>query len=1051
MRLILTFIISIGINVYLPAQIVNDNKDKGETYTLIQSNWAGLSKDSNCIFDVDSRSFDQFLVRAIKRNSNSKEFEFRPSAIHSMDVFMQYFQRLEYGVGTKKIAILPFFICDQEVLTLNIFVFDFSQGKLTNSFSLNVVDNSNSIYQIAQQASEWISKNANQKSKSFISTSVFDACIYKYQLDYFYKLFKHNQENISTQEYEVGKKTYGLPEIKGGLGKYLSTLNYQYCDDLRANLEKEDPTHFTNKLKRHEKSYPNLIKLMTHIDLYEDYQIRNYVDRDQMKKALLLSKKNLFLQSEEMIPKKERKKYHEEFRHYKIIRRLGRATDFLANCENIFQHAQDLESKGFILEASSIYFEILENQDINKYFHQLKFRSGKEEYMICASLKEYSWIELDRIRRLLKYNYNELLEKGDDFWNKQKYDQAFLAYSQADSLNQGLSYYAQSKIKLCSDKIKLREKREYLGFVKMDINSILGKKFNHPDPDIAGGSTRTFKIDEDRITLILENDTLNNYSSNSLYINRNYLKNGIKPFNASPYDARLDNRLVECIIDIYNKYQKEIKEVRINYYGATDTISLTSLDKEEVLDVFEKNILKDTVYSRSLDESFIINKLFKNKNFYNTYGYPSENLLIAYLRARYKRDLHQEKYAPFVPDSIISTYIFPEVALTEDAQYREVKTEISIILSSPSDTPIEEFDLEVIDSTNRLNMKEDSENAFEELDKQPIFVDSFNILNTPFEALIIQEHEIDGKENVLIFPNDQDGDGILDKFDKCPGHYGEWRNKGCPLDLDSDGDGIIDRLDKCPGKYGNKGSDGCPNVSLVKFFKQDRALFFESKKRFFDFSYSFVEYPVYNILENLDPLMYGDSILYPTITSIRDVTTTTTTIDTINNITTTTTITRPKKVTDTTGQVSREIFDLKLNPLEKIYYFNIGINTKTWLLNFDFSQRRSEALSEQKINLTLGSSSYLINSRVQFSISVGPGFTWGEIKKEVIEPYTNSPTSISSGYLYNNIHFNLRSNLRAFLTRSIYLEGVYDYNSYQYPSRNRNSDARLRFLIGFQL
>ncbi|MCK6508901.1 OmpA family protein [Myxococcota bacterium] len=56
---------------------------------------------------------------------------------------------------------------------------------------------------------------------------------------------------------------------------------------------------------------------------------------------------------------------------------------------------------------------------------------------------------------------------------------------------------------------------------------------------------------------------------------------------------------------------------------------------------------------------------------------------------------------------------------------------------------------------------------------------------------------------------DTDGDGILDKDDRCPTQPGPRENDGCP-DTDKDGDGIVDRLDKCPDKPGPKENKGCP-------------------------------------------------------------------------------------------------------------------------------------------------------------------------------------------------------------------------------------------------
>ena len=60
---------------------------------------------------------------------------------------------------------------------------------------------------------------------------------------------------------------------------------------------------------------------------------------------------------------------------------------------------------------------------------------------------------------------------------------------------------------------------------------------------------------------------------------------------------------------------------------------------------------------------------------------------------------------------------------------------------------------------------------------------------------------------------DRDGDGIINRKDKCPKIPGLPEFNGCP---DNDGDGIPDLEDKCPNEPGEKLNNGCP--------KKDEAL-----------------------------------------------------------------------------------------------------------------------------------------------------------------------------------------------------------------------------------
>ncbi|TAH12050.1 MAG: OmpA family protein [Sphingobacteriia bacterium] len=60
-----------------------------------------------------------------------------------------------------------------------------------------------------------------------------------------------------------------------------------------------------------------------------------------------------------------------------------------------------------------------------------------------------------------------------------------------------------------------------------------------------------------------------------------------------------------------------------------------------------------------------------------------------------------------------------------------------------------------------------------------------------------------------VVEKDTDGDGILDKNDKCPTVPGVAKYQGCPVP-DTDGDGINDENDKCPTVKGIAKYQGCP-------------------------------------------------------------------------------------------------------------------------------------------------------------------------------------------------------------------------------------------------
>jgi hypothetical protein len=71
---------------------------------------------------------------------------------------------------------------------------------------------------------------------------------------------------------------------------------------------------------------------------------------------------------------------------------------------------------------------------------------------------------------------------------------------------------------------------------------------------------------------------------------------------------------------------------------------------------------------------------------------------------------------------------------------------------------------------------------------------------------------------------DNDGDGVLNRNDKCPNNAGPKNNNGCPV-ADSDYDGFADNVDACPDKYSTT-NRGCPEgpkpMSLFDRFDDNR-------------------------------------------------------------------------------------------------------------------------------------------------------------------------------------------------------------------------------------
>jgi len=68
------------------------------------------------------------------------------------------------------------------------------------------------------------------------------------------------------------------------------------------------------------------------------------------------------------------------------------------------------------------------------------------------------------------------------------------------------------------------------------------------------------------------------------------------------------------------------------------------------------------------------------------------------------------------------------------------------------------------------------------------------------------------KEVIIV---DTDGDSVADSVDKCPNEFGTVANNGCPVVVDTDGDKVPDIVDKCPKVFGVIDNGGCPEVKTL--------------------------------------------------------------------------------------------------------------------------------------------------------------------------------------------------------------------------------------------
>lgn len=746
-----------------PAQQNEEEVD----HVIYEFNWAGLSDSTNCAYSIDVEDFNRVLNKKIR--SHKVAVESGISNATPIHYFLDDYQRWTNGEVVRQKAVLPFLICDQEIITIRIYIFDFTLGQLSNETALTL--NGKNAANFIDLTLDWaLSTGLSQDARKGHNTE-FLQCIYRPRMDYLYSLYLHMKDSIEHWTFGQNHSNYNVNEIIDGLKHYLRSLNYEYCGDLRSILEKDEPVPKTSKLRNLREQYPNLIRLMSHIDIYEDYQIRNFAQRRGMEGALISSNKELVNQAEQLIPRKERKRYFSKVPHYKIVNRLSRALELVDGCDSLFGIAEQYELKREFNRAEAIYFELLKNQDINKFLLKAAEETDHEN-KICGSLKEYSWINLDKIRRAKKIIYINHLRFADSLFYTQNYKDALSFYFKADSLNSGLSVCVERKIFRCTRKLNEQKKANDLDIVRNGIISILGQKFDCPTASVTAGSSKTFELEKDRVCLILEKDTTVVDKSTSLFIDRNY-----SPDSFVPNFESFDNHLVEGIRDIYVKYKAYIQRIEIRYYGSSDTSSQVDFQLSELEAIFGSSIKTDTVYFGAINQSIRLRDLIKGRY----QGQFGNNLLLAALRAFYKEQQNYSKLIWLVPESLIKTKVFAHVFPKRGGIYREVKTEVIIKLKYAQKVGKQLTNNQLFDYDSP-SLLELSKSSFSNL-RAHLLVSAFSYQFTRNYGAFLEGYEhfsLEGTNFIPIDNWDDDDDGIRNSKDKCPRRKGPMSNNGCP-------------------------------------------------------------------------------------------------------------------------------------------------------------------------------------------------------------------------------------------------------------------------------
>ncbi len=142
-----------------------------------------------------------------------------------------------------------------------------------------------------------------------------------------------------------------------------------------------------------------------------------------------------------------------------------------------------------------------------------------------------------------------------------------------------------------------------------------------------------------------------------------------------------------------------------------------------------------------------------------------------------------------------------------------------VVVKEPTVIKIEETDL---DGDGVLDKDDRCPDRAGPLDNQgcPIEDRDQDGIPDPVDRCVDQPEDMDGFQDEDGCPEpDNDNDGLLDGVDKCPMHAGPIANQGCP---DTDNDGIIDPDDACPNEPGVPEEKGCPRKYKMVVVTKDK-------------------------------------------------------------------------------------------------------------------------------------------------------------------------------------------------------------------------------------
>lgn len=621
------------------------------TYYLYPIAWVSNSENEICESANGIRILDMNIEETLKKDSVSY-LKFLS--------FQGYYSRIKNLESS--LSILPLLSCDRDFYSLKVYLI----SNVDKKASLI-----NEYYGDLDQL-ELSFEHIRDFKMSFANFEYINNLLKKYEND---------QELIKSTSPPVSKvknlKDYSVKKFHNNVFKMLS--EYFKYNDFKAlkilineiGIDDYDKIRDKKKrksIKRINKCYPNVVRLLNVLEKYDGYKIKGNVSKFKTKK--LTDTLEHFSEMDFIPTKEEAKNIFFSAEYEDFMESLIEKVNINIGCQETFELASKLQEDGYFLKSRALYQKLLK---IDQNF------VSTNGYSECSELKRKAAQALNELDQRERGIHISRLNNADTLLKQNQYDQARLVVDSIKAFN-SFSRYPDKLLGLINNK-----ENEYLN----KIVEIVNNTFSTTNIEVSEIATNYLKeLDEN------ENIIVRIYSdpdmTKGLLLENKYGK--------GQYISRLDNivtdRVANFLIDIYEISKDNKERIELHYSGGSDNLGFIGgrfVPQEQKYKRLNTKVCECSTYKSEEKNYYSFQKLLKGKAGTRKYSDKKRklkfenNLALAFLRCYRRNDLLQQKIKSIVPSNFYKISYCSSVASQESADKRYSNLTIIIPKSFYSD------------------------------------------------------------------------------------------------------------------------------------------------------------------------------------------------------------------------------------------------------------------------------------------------------------------------------------------------------------------------------